>query len=233
MDQPSGGDRQGKWARLTARVELLVPVLGLLILRAMLGWEDVHLAGWQTILIYGAAVLYTALVLWSPPKLPAKEPQTFSRTALRRTVLLIGLLILAGFGVLTLLSLTSDAPPAEGRLGLGGALAAILLLTLLGTAGVVAERRLPLDLFPVLRRREPWRIFYVLLSALFLAVVVQLWGGIWSDLAAGIGRTLGETPWFHGGRDGPRPWELVGGAHLFCYLRRSPWKQNYGLWLWK
>jgi membrane protease YdiL (CAAX protease family) len=79
-------------------------------------------------------------------------------------------------------------------LGPAGVVLAILLLTSLGTAGLAAERRLPIDLFPVLRRREIGRILYVLVAALFLAVLENMWSGIWGDIAAGIGRALGETP---------------------------------------
>lgn len=184
----------GKRAWLKARRELLIPILGLLVFRAMLTWQNVQLSGWQTGAVVSTAVLYAVLVVWSPMALPAKEPQTVTRLALRQTAVKIGLLVFIGFGVLAFLSLTSEDSLAESRLGPVGALAAILLLTTLGTLGVVAEGKLPVDLFPVLRRRDARRIAYMVVSALFLAVIVQLWSGIWGDLAAGIGRAAGETP---------------------------------------
>ncbi len=184
----------GKLAWLKARLEFLIPVLGLLIFRAMFNWQNVQLKGWQTILVLGTAVLYAALVVWSPMQLPIKETQTITRPMLKQTAVKVGLLVFFGFAVLTLLSLTSNDSVEEGRLGPAGALVAILLLTTLGTAGLAAERTLPLDLFPVLRRREPRRIVYVLVAALFLAVIVQLWSGIWSDLVASIGRAVAEMP---------------------------------------
>jgi membrane protease YdiL (CAAX protease family) len=179
------------WVR--ARVEIVVPALGLLILRAMLTWQDVQLSGWQSVLIYATAVLYAALVLWSPMTLPAKQPQPITRQAVKQAAVRAGLLALGGFAILTLLSLTEGAAADNGRLGLGSALAALLLITVLGTAGLAAEHRLPLDLFPLLRRRELKRVVYVLAAALFLAALVQMWSGVWSGLAAGIGRAAGET----------------------------------------
>lgn len=176
------------------RGEIIAPVLGLLIFRAMLTWQAVSLTTWQTVLVYGLAALYAALVLWSPMTLPAKIPQTVTRPALKQTAVKVGALVLTGFAALTLLSLTGDGASQEGRLGPAGALAAILLLTTLGTVGLAAERTLPPDLFPVLRRREMRRLVYILVAALFLALIVQLWGGIWSDIAAGIGEAVGESP---------------------------------------
>lgn len=60
--------------------------------------------------------------------------------------------------------------------------------------GVAAEEALPVDLFPVIRRREMRRILYVIVAALFLAMAQNLWGHIFGELSSGIGRALGETP---------------------------------------
>jgi membrane protease YdiL (CAAX protease family) len=182
------------FAWFKARLEILAPVLGLLLLRGMLNWQNVRLTTGQTILVYGLALAYAVLVLWSPMALPAKAPRPVTRPELKQIVVKIALLVLAGFAVLAVLSLTSSRPSGAGRLGPAGVVLAILLLTSLGTAGLAAERRLPIDLFPVLRRREIGRILYVLVAALFLAVLENMWSGIWGDIAAGIGRALGETP---------------------------------------
>jgi membrane protease YdiL (CAAX protease family) len=182
------------FAWFKARLEILAPILGLLLLRAMLNWQNVRLTTGQTILVYGLALVYAALVLWSPMALPAKVPRPATRPELKQIVVKIALLVLAGFAVLAVLSLTSSRASGAGRLGPAGVVLALLLLTGLGTAGLAAERRLPIDLFPVLRRREIPRILYVLVAALFLAVLENVWSGIWGDIAAGIGRALGETP---------------------------------------
>lgn len=187
-------EQQGKGVWLKARLELLVPVLGVLILRAMLGGQNRSLIDWQTTVVYGMALLYAALVLWAPMRLPGKEPQPISRRALRETALKVALLVVVAFGLLTLLSYSSSDAADDAALGPVGALVAMLLLIGLGTTGLAAERRLPIDLFPLLRRRQARRILYVLASAFFLALVVQMWGGIWGELAAGLGRMAGETP---------------------------------------
>lgn len=184
--------RKGAW--LKARLEILLPVLGLLVFNAMLGWQDLQPSGWQTALVYGAAVVYAVLVLWSPMGLPGKEPQPVSRQTLKETALKVATLVLVAFCLLALLSLISDDSTGEVALGPVGALVAILLLTGLGTAGLAAEWRLPIDLFPLLRRREVRRVLYVLVAAFFLALLVQMWGGIWGDVGAGLGRAVGETP---------------------------------------
>jgi membrane protease YdiL (CAAX protease family) len=70
-----------------------------------------------------------------------------------------------------------------------------VLIAVLGTFGLAAERCLPVDLLPVLRRREWPRIAYVLVAASFLALVGQLWAGIAQDVAHGIAQqAFGEAP---------------------------------------
>jgi membrane protease YdiL (CAAX protease family) len=76
----------------------------------------------------------------------------------------------------------------------GGGLWMLLLLAALGIAGVVAEGTLPLDLFPVFRRREVRRLVYVVVAALFLTMLAQLWDHIFGGLALQVGRALAETP---------------------------------------
>lgn len=160
----------------------------------MLSWEEARLPSWQTALVYVTAVLYAVLVLRSPMRLPGKEPLPVSRRALRETALKVTLVVLMAFGLLALLSLISGDMADEGALGPAGVVVAILLLTGLGTAGLAAEQRLPTDLFPLLRRRKARRILYVLVAAFFLALLVQMWGGIWGDIAASLGQLARETP---------------------------------------
>jgi membrane protease YdiL (CAAX protease family) len=183
-----------RFAWLKTRSEMVVPVLGLLVFRAMLDWQDLQPTAGQTILVYGLAILYAALILWFPASLPAKTPRPVTRRQLKQLLVRVIFLVVAGLAALTLLSLTAGDSSGEGKLGLGGAVVVILLLIGLGTAGLAAERKLPVDLLPVLRRWEMYRIIYVLAASLFLALLVQLWSGVFSDVvAANIGGAFGET----------------------------------------
>jgi membrane protease YdiL (CAAX protease family) len=85
----------------------------------------------------------------------------------------------------------------EGRSAEGSTLwglVSIALIAVLGSLGLAAEQRLSVDLLPVFRQHEGLRIAYVLVAALSLAMVGQLWAGIAGDLAQGIGeRAFGEA----------------------------------------
>jgi membrane protease YdiL (CAAX protease family) len=94
------------------------------------------------------------------------------------------------------LSLLPDIMPGSGggKLGLALGLPLMLLIVLLGSVGLAAERSLPIDLFPVFRRRDLRRVLYIIVAALFLALVAQLWGSLFGGLARGIAGALGERP---------------------------------------
>lgn len=186
--------RQGPFIWLWQRVEIVVPALALLVFHAMLEWQSVRLTTVQTILVYGMALIYAALVLWSPMTLPAKQPRPVTRAEVKRLAGKSALFAVTGFALLALLSLGSGGSSSNGRLGLVGVIVAVLLLTGLGTAGLVTEKKLSLDLFPLLRHRQRSRILYTVVAAFFLALLVQLWDGIFGDLVGAIGRSLGETP---------------------------------------
>ncbi len=186
--------RGASW--LKARLEVLVPGLGLPLFLLMAGQMDVTLNAFQTALLWGAALVYAGLVLWSPMALPAKDVRPITRVTLVRA----GLLVTAAVVGATLLQVAVYQSPAlaaqaqaSDQSGSGGSLLKLLLMITLGTAGVLAEGTLPVDLFPVLRHRTVRRIAYVAVAAFFLMVVTQLWSELFGGLAQVVGGALGET----------------------------------------
>jgi membrane protease YdiL (CAAX protease family) len=183
-----GGVRRGaRW--LKARIEVLVPVLGLPLFLLMAGQMDVTLNAFQTTLLWGAALAYAGLVLWSPMALPPKVERPVTRGRVARTAALVAVVVAGA----VLLQAAAYRPSGESSDG-GGSLLPVLLAIVLGTAGVLAEGTLPLDLFPVLRRRAVRRIAYVAVAAFFLMVVGQLWTELFGGVVAAIAQALGETP---------------------------------------
>jgi len=176
-------------AWLKARSEVLVPVLGLPLFLLLAGQMDVTLTGLQEGLLWGAALVYAGLVLWSPMALPVKVGRPVTRARLLGTGLLVAGAVVGG----ALLQSVVYQPPGDSGGG-GGGLLILLLAAVLGTAGVVAEDTLPVDLFPILRRRAVRRIVYVVVAAFYLMLVIQLWGELFGGLALAAGRALGETP---------------------------------------
>jgi membrane protease YdiL (CAAX protease family) len=175
----------GNW--LKARIELLAPILGLPLFFGMLGWMDASLTNTQTVLVWGLAITYAVLVLWSPMTLPVKERQAVTWARVKRVAVIV-VVAVAGALLLTMALRQSSSESSSGEVF------TLLLSISLGIAGVVAEGTLPIDLFPVMRRREIRRVLYVIAAALFLMVLVQFWSGLFDDLAKGIGGVFGETP---------------------------------------
>jgi len=75
---------KGLLARLLARGEIIVPILGLPLFFMMVGSNEGHLTTGQVGLVVGLGAIYIALVVWSPMSLPSKQPQPFIRAELRR-----------------------------------------------------------------------------------------------------------------------------------------------------
>jgi membrane protease YdiL (CAAX protease family) len=124
-------------------------------------------------------------------RVPVKTPVTLNWPGVWRAARVIVPIVAVGVVISTIIR------AIEGRGGEGSTLwglVSIVLIAVLGSLGLAAERRLPVDLLPVFRRREVPRFVYVLVAALALAMVGQLWAGITGDLAQGIGeRAFGET----------------------------------------
>lgn len=74
-----------------ARAKVLVPVLGLPVFLGMVGGTRTRLTTGQVVLVWGLAVAYTVLVLWSPMALPAKERQPVTWVGLRRVAAIVAI----------------------------------------------------------------------------------------------------------------------------------------------
>lgn len=192
MDHPPAEKWRNRVKWVAARGEVLVPVLGLALFFMVAGWGNSPLATGTGLLVCGLAAIYAGLVLWSPMRLPDKDPRSMTRAELGRTAMLIALVVVGGAMLQMVFPLSPDQP-SEGKSGLIG-LFTLLLVVVLGTTGLAAERMLPVDLFPVFRQREVRRILYTLVAAFFLALLTILWGNLSGGLARGIGTALGETP---------------------------------------
>lgn len=178
---------QNRWTWLKARGEVLVPIVGLPLFFGMIGWMNVQLSALQMTLVWGVAIAYAMLVLWAPMTLPAKVPQPLTWTRVRQAGVIVVVVVASGL----LLQMAIYRPSSQSSSG--GGIYALFLSMPLGVAGVVVEGMLPVDLFPVLRRREMRRVVYALVAALFLTTLFQFWSGLFDSLAEGIGGMLGET----------------------------------------
>jgi hypothetical protein len=104
--------------------------------------------------IIGLALLYAGLVISHPMALPAKEPAPLTRFAIRETAKPIAAAVIGGTLIMAALSAVVGTTSDSTRSSTLGMLAALLLALIVGTLGAAAERTLPVDLFPILRRRE-------------------------------------------------------------------------------
>lgn len=177
---------------LKARIEVLVPALGLPLFLMMLRSNREQPDQALVLLGWGLAIGYAGLVIWSPMALPAKEPRPASRTDVRRTAVMVVLIVVGAVVAQTGLRAAFGAS-SPNRNSPAVSLITFALIIGLGTAGIVAERGLPIDLFPVIRRRQARRIAYVIVAALFLTLLEQIWSHIFGGVATSIGATLGET----------------------------------------
>jgi membrane protease YdiL (CAAX protease family) len=187
--QPSRFRGALRW--IVRRWEALIPVLGILMFHGMMGSNDATPQPWQTGVVIGMAVAYVAIVLWQPMRVPEKAPGSLDRAGALRAAQVVVPAVVAGVVVSTI-TRAVEGHSSEGSTLWG--LGSIVLVAVVGTFGLAAERRLPVDLLPVPRRREWLRIAYVLVAAFSLALVGQLWGGIAQDIAKGIGQqAFGEA----------------------------------------
>lgn len=182
----------GLTAWLKARVELLVPVVGLPLFLMLVRSNQEQAPQTVILLGWGLAMIYAGLVIWSPMGLPAKEPVRASRREAWRTAAMVAVIVIGAVATQTALRSVFGAPPPARNSPVTTAILFALIIGL-GTAGIIAERALPVDLFPVLRRRQPRRIVYVLAAAVFLTLLEQIWSHIFGGVASGIGAALGET----------------------------------------
>jgi hypothetical protein len=179
-------------AWIAARLELIVLFLALPTFFSMVSMLQGDVHPWQSALVYGLALVYGGLILWSPMQLPVKEPLPVDRPIARRTALRLSAVVLVGVALLILSSLITQGS-GEGKTRLPYFVLAITLIILLGSAGALAERGLTIDLLPVLRRRQPRRIVYVLVAAFFLVMLTFLWSDLFSGVIDSIGRAASEA----------------------------------------
>ena len=179
-------------AWLKARLEVIVPLLAVPTFFAMLELTQGEVKAWQSVLVYGLALVYIGLVIWSPMRLPAKALLPVDRKIARKVILTVTAVVLAGAASLVILS-TAAADSGEGKTRLPYFVLALLLTISLGSGGVLAERGLTIDLLPVIRRHEPRRVVYVLVAAFFLAMLTFFWSNLFSGVIESIGQAAGET----------------------------------------
>lgn len=180
-----------KWAG--SRIEIIVPVLGLLMLSSILKWSGGQLSIPLQVLVIILALGYAVLIILIPMQLPTKKPKPFTWVSIRRAALPVAAVVTGGIVVMAVISSTVGSINQNESSGLG-TIAALLLAILLGTLGLASEDSLSIDLFPVFRRREIERIIYALCAAFFLALLLLLWDNLTSGISRAIAQSLGESP---------------------------------------
>lgn len=181
-----------RWTWFKAHTEILVPILGVGIFFLFATSTGAALTPVKvgTVLLLAAA--YAGLIITSPMDLPAKDPLPIERRHILMTALIV--LLIVGVGVTITSILPSGREAASGQTGLVRTAVTLLLIVGLGTTGILAERWLPVDLFPVFRRPLSPRLVYVLIGSFFVALCLFLAGGIAVNLAGIAGRLFGEIP---------------------------------------
>lgn len=176
-------------AKLKSRLEVLVAAIGLLMYWMIVQFSETALAPWVHAVVLGLAGVYLFLIVSSPMRLPEKEPQPFVWDTVIRAGGTIVPAVLAAAAVNFVLGLLSNM---ESGISLGWFLGYLALLVVLGSAGLAAERSLPVDLFPVIRRRKVHWIAYVLAAALFLTLAQMFVDNLFGDLFSAIGQAFGD-----------------------------------------
>lgn len=160
-------------AWLKARLEVIVPLLAVPTFFAMVELTQGEVKAWQTVLVYGLALVYIGVVVWSPMGLPAKAVLPVDREITRKVILTVTAVVLAGAASLVILSLAA-ADSGEGKTRLPYFVLSLLLIIFLGSGGVIAERGLTIDMGLILRYRG--LLAAVLVHGLGDWVVIMLLG---------------------------------------------------------
>ena len=165
--------------------------IGLLMYAMIIRFSEVQFQPWVPFLVFGLAAIYILLILWKPVSLPEKGKQPFNWQEVSRAGRVVLPVVLGAAGLNIFLSLFSSM---ESGTSFGWFFVDLVLLVVLGSAGLAAERSLDLDLFPVIRRKELRWIIYVLAAAFFLTLTQMFIDNLFSDLFAVIGQSLGDQP---------------------------------------
>ncbi|MBN1121131.1 MAG: CPBP family intramembrane metalloprotease [Anaerolineae bacterium] len=180
---------------LKPRYELLIPILGTIIFLLMNGGDSP--AGLPIIvLILLLAAAYVAWIVRTPEQLPLpqKSPLPVPRQDTLRVLLIVTAVVVVSAAIAVSTSLLFE-DRSEGVSNLGLYLGSLVLIVISATAGLIAERTLPIDLIPVYRQRNLNRLGYVVVSVFFIAMVVMLVGGVLSSsIASGVASLFGEAP---------------------------------------
>jgi membrane protease YdiL (CAAX protease family) len=186
----------GWWGWLKSRSELLIPVLGSVLFLLMSGSQGPGVGLPITALVLALAAAHVVWIVRVPEKLPLPEktPRPVERRDIWRTLGGVTAVVAAGAGI-SLLTSALSGETGESSYTLAAYLAMLALIALTATAGLLAERGLPVDLIPVLRQRSFSRLGYALVSSVFIAFVVMVVGGVLSsNIASGVASLLGEAP---------------------------------------
>lgn len=186
----------GWWGWFKPRSELLIPVLGVMFFLLMSGGEGSGMGLPVTAVVLALAAVHVVWVVRAPEKLPLPEktPHPIERRDVWRTLGGVAAVVAAGAGV-SLLTSALTGETGESSYTLATYLAMLALITLTGAAGLLAERGLSVDLLPALRGKSLSRLGYALISAVFIAFVVMVVGGVLSsNVASGVASLLGEAP---------------------------------------
>ena len=180
------------WSALRSRSEALAGVVGYLMLSSMLAEAGQGARSPARLLLAGLALTYIGLVLCAPCSLPQRAPAPITRPAIRRAAALVVPAVLLSLVLMTVLRSVTGAQSSGGSRP--GQLLAFLLAMLFGTLGLASAAALPVDLFPEARRLTLRRLLYLAVSAAFLAMMVQLAGGLFKNFGTGLDRALGASP---------------------------------------
>jgi membrane protease YdiL (CAAX protease family) len=185
----------GLWAWFKPRIEILVPVIGLVLFLLMNGSGD-RPAGLPVLAgICVLAGVYSTLIVRTPKfSNPAKQPQQIEKQDAWKTLGQVALVVIGAAAIAILTSMSSQED-SESSSSLGMYLIILLIIIGTATAGLLAEKTLPVDLLPLFRQRDLNRVLYVLSAALFITMLVMIVGGILSsNIGQAVSSLVGETP---------------------------------------
>jgi membrane protease YdiL (CAAX protease family) len=178
-------------AKVKSRMEILVAGIGLLMYAMISQFSEVQFQPWVPFLVFGLATIYILLILWKPVRLPEKDKKPFNRQEVIKAGRVVLPAVLGAAGLNFILNLFSST---ESGTSFGWFLVYLVVLVVLGSAGLAAECSLGIDLFPVLRRKELRWVIYVLAAALFLTLTQMFIDNLFSDLFEVIGQSFGDQP---------------------------------------
>ena len=180
-------------AWLKSHAEIVIPILGVPLFLLFAGSTGAALAPGKVGVVLLMAAAYVGLIARSRMDLPSKEAHRVEKRHILPTALIVLLIVAVGVVISTMLPSGDDG--GSGQSGLEWTqVVSLLLIVGLGTAGILAEQTLPVDLFPVIRRPLSARLAYVISAAFFVALWLFLAGGIATSLAGMVARLFGEIP---------------------------------------